>query len=273
MSISVAAIQMGATSTKEENIEKARTMIEALLASPPYPQFICLPEMFSYLPEEGEGFEALDQIAEDHNGPTARMFSEYARKFKAYIIGGSFLQKEHGKHYNTSLIYDPDGHLIGKYSKTHLFDIPDYKESWFVTPGDQYLICDTEYCKIGIVICYDMRFPELLRTLTLKGAELIFCPAAFPIAGASPGEDHWQILTRAAALQNMVYFIAVNQIGFKQPFYYFGRSVVIDPWGVELAKAGNKECVISTQIDLEYLRQMRKIRSPLDHRRPEIYEI
>ncbi len=273
MKIKVAAIQMGALSTKEENMDKARTMLETVLASPPHPQFICLPEMFSYLPDEEDDFQTLDRIAEDRNGPTARMFSEYAQKLGAYIVTGSFIHKENGKHYNTSLLFNPNGDLIADYSKTHLFDIPDYKESWFVTPGDRYVVADTEFCKVGMIICYDIRFPELLRTLTLKGAELIFCPAAFPIAGVSPGEDHWQILTRAAALHNMIYLIAVNQIGFKHPFYFFGRSTIVDPWGIELVKAANKECIISAELDLGYLREMRTMRSPLEHRRPDIYEL
>jgi len=93
------------------------------------------------------------------------------------------------------------------------------------------------------------------------------------MAGTSPGEDHWQILTRAASLHNMAYLVAVNQIGFKHPFTYFGRSVIVDPWGIEIAKASNKECIISAELDLEYLREMRKMRSPLDHRRPDLYNL
>ena len=124
-----------------------------------------------------------------------------------------------------------------------------------------------------MIICYDIRFLELLKTLALAGAELIFCPAAFPIAGVSPGVDHWETLTRAAALQNMVYLVAVNQIGFKPPFYYFGRSVIVDPWGIELTKAANKECIISAELDLDYLREMRKERDVFAHRRPDLYKL
>ena len=273
MEIKVAAIQMGAVGSREENVEKARAMLESLVSLHSRPQFICLPEMFSYVPDLNDDFDAIDRIADEIDGPISRMFAGYALKLKAYIVTGSYIQRRDGKHYNTSLLFGPDGDLLAQYSKTHLFDTPDFKESSFVNPGDRYTVVDTEYCRIGMIICYDIRFPEFLRTLTLKGAEVIFCPAAFPVAEPSPGVDHWQILTRAASLHNMVYLVAVNQIGIKAPFTYFGRSVIVDPWGIEIAKAANKECIVSAELDLGYLREMREIRSVLKHRRPDLYEL
>lgn len=266
---------MGAVGPKEENVQKVKDMLESLVSFHLDPQFICLPEMFSYLPAQRDDFQAIDGIAEEIDGPISRMFSDYARKLKAYIISGSYIVRKSGKHYNTSLLFDPDGNLRAEYSKIHLFDstVPEYKESWFVNPGNRYTVANTEYGRIGMIICYDIRFPELLLTLTLKGAELIFCPAAFPMAGTSPGDDHWEILTKAASLQNMVYLVAVNQIGFKEPFTFFGRSVIVDPWGIEIAKASHKECIISAVLDLEYLREMRKIRTIIGHRRPEVYDL
>lgn len=273
MKIKIAAVQMGAVGSKEENVAKARGMLESLTSLDIRPDFVCLPEMFSYNPNLDDDFEAIDRIAEERDGPIHQMFSKYAKKLGAYIITGSYIQRREGKHYNTSLLIDPEGKLVAQYSKTHLFDTPEFRESDFVNPGDSLTVAKTPYAKIGMSICYDIRFPELFRTLTLKGAEIVFCPAAFPVAEPSPGEDHWQICTRAAALQNMVYVVAVNQIGIKDPFAYFGRSVVVDPWGIEIAKAPNKECIISAELDLEYLREMRRNRSVLEHRRPELYEI
>jgi len=275
MKIRAVAVQMGAVGTKEENVEKARGMLESLVSFHPHPQFICLPEMLSYLPEQGDDFQAIDRIAEEIDGPISQMFSDYARELKAYIISGSYVVRKDGKHYNTSLLFGPDGDLKAEYSKTHLFSstVPEFDESSFVNPGDRYTVADTKFGKVGMIICYDIRFPELLRTLAIKGAELIFCPAAFPMAETSPGADHWEILTRAASLQNMVYLVAVNQIGVKSPFTFFGRSVIVDPWGIEIAKAPHRECIISAELDLEYLRQMRKVRSVLQHRRPDLYEL
>jgi len=229
--------------------------------------------MFSYLPDPDDNFERIDEIAEKIGGPITEMFIAYAKKLEAYIVTGSFLEKRANQHFNTSLLISPEGRILTEYRKIHLFDIQEYKESRFFEPGNQISIINTEYGKLGLVICCDLRFPELFRTLALKGAELIFCPAAFPIAGHSPGEDHWRILTRAAALQNMIYLVAVNQIGYKEPFYYFGRSTVIDPWGIEIVKAPNKECILYAELDMDYLREMRKTRLPLERRRPDIYEL
>ena len=273
MKIRVAGIQIGTMGAKPENVDKVRSYLDRLASSGIKPNFVCLPEMLSYLPDPQDRFDVIDTVAETRDGPLACMFSEYARKLKCYVVTGSYIQRHDGKHRNTSLLFRPSGDLLAEYSKLHLFDTPDHKESWFVAAGDHISVVETEFCKIGLIICYDIRFPELLRTLTLKGAELIFCPAAFPIASPSPGYDHWHILTRAAALQNMVYLTAVNQIGFKAPFYFFGRSVIVDPWGIEIATASNQECIISAEIDLQYLRSMRQIRSPLDHRRPELYQL
>jgi predicted amidohydrolase len=272
MKITVTGIQMGTGNSKKKNVEKARLMLESLKPLRRHPQFICLPEMFSYVPNINDDFAAIDFVAEEINGPISQMFAKYAVKLNAYIITGSYIQRKNGKHYNTSLLFSPDGDLLAQYSKIHLFDTPDFKESSFVDPGDHYTVFDTKHCKVGMIICYDIRFPELLRTLSLKGAEVIFCPAAFPMAEPSPGVDHWEILTKAASLYNMVYLVAVNQFGIKDTFTYFGRSVIVDPWGIEIAKASNKECIISAELDLRYLREMRQIRSPLQHRKPGIYD-
>jgi len=267
----VAGIQMGATGSKNENIAKARWLIEIAVQSKP--DIICLPELFTYLPAQTDHFDDVLPLAEARNGSVSQMFSEYARKAGALILGGSFMHAVGGKVYNTAFLFDPSGEIVAEYSKTHLFDTPDYQESKHITPGERVTVLETRCGKIGIIICYDIRFPELARTLALKGAEIILCPAAFPIASPSPGFDHWQILTRAIALQNMVYVLAVNQFGHRDPFYFFGRSCLIDPWGIEVAAAPNRECVFVGEIDLDYLNAMREIRSPLKHRRPHLYQL
>jgi predicted amidohydrolase len=269
--LKVAGIQMGATDSKEKNIEKARRLIEAAIASKP--DLICLPELFTYLPAQTDRFEDILPLAEAKNGSLSQMFSDFAKKASAFILGGSFMNAVGGKIYNTAFLYDASGEIAAEYSKTHLFDTPDYQESKHSTPGEHLCVLETRHGTIGIIICYDIRFPELARTLVLKGAEIILCPAAFPIASPSPGADHWQILTRALALQNMVYVLAVNQFGHRDPFYFFGRSCLIDPWGIEVAAAPNRECVFLGEIDLDYLKAMREVRSPLRHRRPHLYQL
>lgn len=271
--IRVAGVQVGAVRDKADNVQKVRAMLDAVGRLRPRPDFVCLPELFSYLPGMEDNYQRIEEVAEGLDGPIATMLSEMARRLAITVVGGSYLQKSQGRHYNTCLVFGPDGELLGTYSKVHLFHAPDFQESRFVEAGTHFTVIETELCTIGIIICYDIRFPELLRTLVLKGADVIFCPAAFPIAVPSPGYDHWEILTRAAALQNMVYLVAVNQIGYRAPFYYFGRSVIVDPWGIEIAKAPNKECIFTAELDLKYLNEMREIRSPLKHRRPDVYDL
>ena len=269
--IRVAGIQMGATDSKINNIEKARRFLEACLISKP--NIICLPELFTYLPSQSDQLNDIRSLAEEKNGSVSQMLSEYAKKGGLYILGGSFMHSVGNDIFNTAFLYDDTGEIIAEYSKTHLFDTTDYQESKFISPGDKIALVETKYGVIGIIICYDIRFPELARTLVMKGAEIILCPAAFPIAAPSPGIDHWQILTRAIALQNMVYVLAVNQFGYRNPFHFFGRSCLIDPWGIEVTAAPNKECIFFGEIDLDYLTAMRNIRSPLKHRKPHLYQL
>jgi len=190
MKLKIVAIQFGATETKERNLKKARKFLDSLITDKIKPDFICLPELFSYLPNVDDDFDSVDKNAEEITGITGEMFSEYARRLKTYIISGSFIERRDNNHYNTSLLFGPDGAVLAKYSKIHLFDTIDFKESWFVKAGNKYTVIDTEFCKIGMIICYDLRFPELIRSLALKGAEIIFCPAAFPMPVPSPGVDH-----------------------------------------------------------------------------------
>jgi deaminated glutathione amidase len=271
MKVKVAAVQIGSMGSKEENLEKIRARLDWLVDAGEEFQFVCLPELVTFLPSSLDDLPASKAAAEKLNGPTADMFAQYARRLKTNLVCGSCLIRREDGVFNTSLLFGPDGDLLADYDKIHLFDTPEYKESWFVRPGGKTALVKTGPTVVGLTICYDIRFPELYRTLALQGAEIIFCPAAFPAASPSPGLDHWAILTRAAALQNMVYIIGVNQFGIKGSFIYFGRSVVIDPWGIEISVAPNREGVIIAELDLDYLREMRRLRSPLDHRRPDLY--
>ncbi len=271
MKIKVAAVQIGSMGSKEENLSGVRAQLDSLGSAGEELAFVCLPELVTYLPSSLGDIPAVKAAAEEITGPTADMFAYYARRLKTHLVSGSFLVRRGDAMTNTSLLFGPGGDLLAEYDKIHLFDTPDFKESWFMRPGEKTTLVDTGSALVGLTICYDIRFPELYRTLTLQGAEIIFCPAAFPVASPSPGLDHWATLTRAAALQNMVYLVAVNQFGIKDKFIYFGRSAVIDPWGIEIAVAPNREGAITAELDLDYLREMRRLRSPLEHRRPDLY--
>jgi predicted amidohydrolase len=273
MKIKIAAVQIGSMGSKEQNLDKIWAWLDSLVNAEEEFQFVCLPELMTFLPTSLDDLPSLETVAEELTGPTAVKLAQYARRLKTHLIGGSYLARRKGGIFNTSLLFGPDGDLLADYNKIHLFDTPEFKESWFVRPGEKTALIKTKPAVIGLTICYDIRFPELYRTLTLQGAEIIFCPAAFPAASPSPGLDHWATLTRAAALQNMVYIVGVNQFGIKGSFIYFGRSVVVDPWGIEISVAPNREGVITAELDLDYLHEMRQMRSPLAHRRPDLYTL
>ncbi len=270
--IHVAGIQMATGRRKEENIQKAIGLLQSIKMRKHPVDLICLPEVFTFIPLPTDPISIRKRIAEKIPSRFTDQLGKMARKLQAYLVSGSFMEERRGEFFNTSLLFDRKGQIVGQYSKTHLFDTPDFKESKFFRPGSSLLIHQTDFGTLGIIICYDIRFPELTRNLCLKGAEVLAVPAAFPIANYSPGEDHWQILTRAAALHNMVYVLAVNQIGSHGDLKFFGRSVIVDPWGVEIAKASNAEGVLYSELDLEYAKAMRKQRRVWDHRRPELYQ-
>lgn len=266
-------IQMATGRQKAKNIDKAMGLLTGLKKRKHPIDLICLPEMFTFVPLPSDPLLICQKIAEKTPSKFTDKLGRIAKELNSYLISGSFVENRHGEYFNTSLLFDRQGQIVGQYSKTHLFDAPDFQESKFVKPGSALFLHQADFGDLGIIICHDIRFPELTRTLCLKGAKILAVPAAFPIADFSPGEDHWQILTRAAALHNMVYVLAVNQIGSLGEIKFFGRSVIVDPWGVEVAKAPNAEGIIYAELDLEYAEAMREQRRVWEHRRVELYKL
>ena len=271
--IHAVGIQMATGRQKAQNVEKAIGYLQSLARQQCPIDLVCLPEVFTFAPLPADSLAVRKKVAEKIPSRFTDQLGKMARKLRAYLVSGSFMEERGGDYFNTSLLFDRKGEIVGRYSKTHLFDTPDFKESKFFRPGSSLLTHPADFGTLGILICYDIRFPELTRTLCLKGAEVLAVPAAFPIANYSPGEDHWQILTRAAALHNMVYVLAVNQIGSHGDLKFFGRSVIVDPWGVEIAKAPNAEGIIHAELDLKYAQEMRNQRRVWEHRRPELYGV
>ncbi|MEM2914265.1 MAG: nitrilase-related carbon-nitrogen hydrolase [Candidatus Bathyarchaeia archaeon] len=264
-------IQMTTGRDKAKNVEKAFGLLTNLKKRKHPIDLICFPEMFTFIPLPSDPPSICKQVAEKIPSCFTDELGRIAKKLRSYLISGSFLENRHGEYFNTSLLFNRQGQIIGQYSKIHLFEAPNYQESKFVKPGSELLLHKADFGNLGIIICYDIRFPELTRTICLKGADILAIPAAFPIADFSPGEDHWQILTKATALYNMVYVMAVNQIGSLGEIKFFGRSVIVDPWGVEIAKAPNTESIIYAEMDLEYANAMKKQRKIWEHRRVALY--
>jgi len=266
----IAAIQMNSREDKEKNVQKAEKLIDE--AANKGVKVVALPEMFNFL---GPDKEFLSQ-AENIPGPTIERMSNKATKHKLYILCGSILEKskELDKVFNTSVLIDPQGEIISRYRKIHLFNLeikggPLYRESTFVQPGREIVTIDTKRTNFGLSICYDLRFPELYRKLTFNGARVIFIPAAFTL---HTGKDHWEPLIRARAIENQAYIVAPAQVGSHLPGKQcYGKSMIVDPWGIIMSKASDREMVIYAEIDFPYQDEIRGKLPSLLNRRKDIF--
>ena len=190
-------------------------------------------------------------------------------------MGGSVTERRDGREKlsNTCPVYDPHGELVGLYRKIHMFDVEVggqvYRESEAEEPGEEPVVCEAEGWKLGLTVCYDLRFPELFRIEALEGAELITVPAAFTLF---TGKDHWELLLRARAVENQLYVAASNQWGETAPGKSsYGRSLIVDPWGIVLAAAPDEDCVISAELDRARLERVRASLPSLANRQPNAY--
>lgn len=229
-------------------------------------KLVVFPEGATYLSNTGayENAQFLD-------GKIITRFKELARKYNVYIHNGSYIEKdtESNKIFNTSVFINPSGEIETIYRKIHLFDVEinenlTYKESDKYGRGDSIVNLSNDIGDFGFTICYDLRFPELFRQLTLNGAKLIFVPAAFTLF---TGKDHWESLLRARAIENQVYIAAVGQFG-QRPInkMSYGNSMIIDPWGTVIAKASDRICSVVADVDWDYLEHVRKTLPSLSNR-------
>lgn len=263
-----AAIQIDSQNDKQANLQVVAAKIDeaaALGAS-----LVVLPEVMNGLSEEKE-------FAETIPGATTALLSQKAQEHQIWICGGSMseIHPEAERTLNTTMLIDPQGNILSKYSKLHNFDVtlPDGSgvcESLKKLPGHEIVTLDTPLGKLGFAICYDLRFPEIFRLMALEGAQIILLPANFTQA---TGKDHWEPLLRARAIENGCYLIAANQTGQKSQFTAYGHSMIIDPWGNVLAEAGEKTEIILATIDLDFLYDVRQRIPALTNRRTDIYNL
>lgn len=251
---------------KNKNVEKAVCMITK--AAKNNAKLVILPEIF-YIPYE----MGLIKIIAEENKETLTKLQDTAKKNKIFLCTGSIAEKKDNKFYNKSYLINPDGKIIYQYSKSHLFDVnlSDLKvqESKVFTPGYDLSVISTELAKIGILICYDIRFPETARKLALLGTELILVPAAF---NNITGPAHWHIVFRARAVENQVYIAAASPArNNKSKYKAFGHSLIVDPWGKIISEAGVKEKIIYAEINPEVLTKTRARLPLLKHRREDLY--
>ena len=268
--IRIAAVQMNSRGDKAENIRTALELIDRAAAGGA--RLVALPEVWTYLGDQSGNRDNAEPIP----GPLTDLLAEKAREHRIYLHGGSVYEIEPGnpRVLNTTVVFNPDGDLIAKYSKIHMFDVvldgvATYEESATVSPGNEIVTFDMGGIWVGLAICYDLRFPELFRILALRGAGLIVLPAAFTM---TTGKDHWEILIRARAIENGVYMMAPGQVGtYDGTHWCYGRSLIVDPWGMVLATAPDAETTIEATVDRARIAKVRRQVPSLANRMPDRY--
>ena len=266
----VAAVQMCSTPEKERNLATATKLIAAAVGAGA--EFVALPELFNLW---GSGAQ-IREGAETLDGPTITWACKQAGEHGIALLAGSITERSNhnGEHlHNTSCLIDAAGEVIATYRKIHLFDVDvpgaHHRESATITAGNEVVVAESGALRIGMATCYDLRFPELFRAHLDRGANTVVLPSAFT---AATGKDHWEPLVRARAIENQMFVIAPNQRGSSnEKLHWHGRSMIVDPWGIVLATAPDRDCVISADFDLDQQHHIRSILPSGDHRRPELF--
>lgn len=266
----VACVQVNASGDKAANLERVEPLVARAAATGA--DLVVLPEKWNAIGSPDVFREAAEPV---ESGETFQAMAGWARSHGITLVGGSVTELRDGrdKLSNSCPVYDPEGTLVALYRKIHMFDVDvggqSYRESEAEEPGEEIVICPAEGWPVGLTICYDLRFPELYRILALGGARLVTVPAAFTLF---TGKDHWELLLRARAVENQLFVAAANQWGPIAPGKStYGRSLIADPWGTVLACAPDEDCVISAELDLARLEQIRETLPSLANRQPAAY--
>jgi predicted amidohydrolase len=266
-----AVVQLNSTGDKPRNLATAERLVRAAAANGA--ELVALPEKWNLL----AGGEELLAGAEALDGPTLSAARGWARELGIHLLAGSISERggegSAGKAFNTSVLIGPGGGDLAVYRKVHMFDVDvagvSYRESEHEQAGEEIVTAPVDGPTLGLSVCYDLRFPELFRILALRGARLVTVPAAFT---AATGRDHWEVLLRARAIENQVFVLAPNQVGTAPPhFDSYGRSMIVDPWGVVLAHAPDEECFVAAELDLAAQERVRESLPSLANRRPGAY--
>jgi predicted amidohydrolase len=268
--VRAAAVQLTSTADRERNLAAADRLTRAAAAAGA--ELVVLPEKWAVLgtPEEtAQGAEPID-------GPALRWAGATARELGIDLVAGSIAERVEGRERgsNTSVHFGPDGEARAVYRKIHMFDVEvggrTYRESEHEQPGEEVVLSETAGgVELGLTVCYDLRFPELYRILAVRGARVIAVPAAFTLATT---REHWEILLRARAIEDQAFMVAANQVGEHAPGYRSGgRSMIVDPWGLILAQAPDKETFVTADLDLDRQAEIRRTLPSLANRRPAAY--
>lgn len=261
------AVQLRSSPDRADTLARGADLVTAAAAAGA--ELVALPELFSWRGAQADEPAAAEPIP----GPTSEFAAALARRLSIHLVAGSLLERaaDRAKCYNTALLFGPDGDLLARYRKMHLFDVAvndtvTVAESRTRLSGDETVCATTALGRIGLAVCYDLRFPELFRRLAAAGAEIIVVPSAFT---APTGAAHWHTLVRARAIENQCYVLAPNQFGPTTLGYdNYGHSLVVDPWGQVLAEGGDAgSCLVSAELRAARLAEVRRAIPSLTHRR------
>ncbi|MGR6035145.1 MAG: carbon-nitrogen hydrolase family protein [Candidatus Nitrosoglobus sp.] len=265
----VAAIQMASGPNVGANLLEAERLIAQAVAEGA--NLVVLPENFALMGEKDGAL--LSIVEEEGKGPLQNFLAQQAARNKLWLVGGTIPLRatEAGKVRAACLLFDASGRCVARYDKLHLFDVSlpggdeRYCESLTIEPGQDIVVADTPFGQVGLAVCYDLRFPELFRCLVEQGMEVLALPSAFT---ALTGKAHWEPLVRARAIENLCYVVAAGQGGFHASGRTtHGDSMIIDPWGVVLARLPRGSGVITAELDPKRLRSTRRNFPTIEHRR------
>lgn len=263
----VAGIQMKCYPNPEQNLEKALYLLQ--MAAEEKVKMVCFQELFHtpWFPKSKE--EKNFYLAEDVHGPLVKHLKQKAKEFQMVVIAPIF-EREDNKFFNSCVVIDQNGVLLGTYRKNHLPQIPLWEETFYFSPGDLgFPIFHTQLATIGVQICWDNFYPEGSRILALKGAQIIFCPTACAFASF----PKWEKMIAANAIANGLFCFRVNRVGEEGEQHFYGRSICFDPNGEPLMKpSGHHDGIVVADIELEMIEEVRKGWTFLSKRRPEIYK-
>jgi len=261
--LQIALIQMHVEAGHpDSNFARLEGALEEAVQGPVKPDLIMFPEMWN----TGYALEQIGLIADRNGERTISMLSAFSKKHGVQLIGGSIAESREEGVYNTIYAFGADGEITADYSKIHLFRLMD--EEKHLQPGGKIGRLRVSGADAGMMICYDIRFPELARKLALGGARVLFVPAQWP----NPRLNHWRTLLIARAIENQMYVVACNRVGTSGESSFFGHSLIIDPWGEIVAEAGEEETIVRAEIDLALVDAVRAKIPVFADRRPSLYE-
>ena len=258
----VALLQMDVKAgDPEANFGRAADMLAEAVRGERKPDLIVMPEMWN----TGYALDVIEAIADPGGQRTRKLLSAFAAEHGVNIAAGSIAERREDGVYNTSFVFDRKGGVTAEYAKMHLFRLME--EDKYLKAGERPGSAVVDGTPAGMMICYDIRFPELARRLALSGAQLLIVPAEWP----NPRLHHWRTLLTARAIENQMYVVACNRCGTSGAVSFFGHSMVIDPWGEVIAEAGEEEGIVTADIDLSLVADVRGRIPVFEDRRPGLY--